>query len=55
MSIQNPPLTDQSVLDFTLLEMVRLLNDLEQQNIKLLKDIRESTNFADLQSKVNQQ
>jgi hypothetical protein len=55
MSIQNPPLTQDSSLDFTLLEMVRLLNDLEQQNIKLFKDIRESTNFADLQSKVNQQ
>jgi|TARA_S200002703_G_scaffold7004_1_gene7448 hypothetical protein len=55
MSVQNPPITEQPALDFTLLEMVRLLNDLEQQNIKLLKDIRESTNFADLQSKVNAQ
>ncbi len=55
MSVQNPPITEQPALDFTLLEMVRLLNDLEQQNIKLLKDIRESTNFADLQSKVNTQ
>tara|TARA_S200002703_G_scaffold18981_1_gene15478 strand:- start:10 stop:177 length:168 start_codon:yes stop_codon:yes gene_type:complete len=55
MSIQNPPITEEPALDFTLLEMVRLLNDLEQQNIKLLKDIRESTDFADLQSKVNQQ
>ena len=55
MSIQNPPLTQDSALDFTLLEMVRLLNDLEQKNIKLIKDIRESTNFADLQLKVNQQ
>ncbi len=55
MSVQNPPITDQPALDFTLLEMVRLLNDLEQQNLKLLKDIRESTNFADLQSKVNAQ
>ena len=55
MAVQNPPISDEPALDFTLLEMVRLLNDLEQQNIKLLKDIRESTNFADLQSKVNAQ
>ena len=55
MSVQNPPITEQPALDFTLLEMVRLLNDLEQQNIKLLKAVKESTNFADLQSKVNAQ
>tara|TARA_R110002050_G_scaffold37981_1_gene94031 strand:+ start:584 stop:748 length:165 start_codon:yes stop_codon:yes gene_type:complete len=54
MSVQNPPLTQNTALDFTLLEMVKLINDLEQSNNKLIKDIRESTNFADLQAKVNQ-
>ena len=55
MAVQNPPISDEPALDFTLLEMVKLLNDLEQQNLKLIKDIKESTNFADLQSKVNAQ
>lgn len=55
MAIQNPPITEQSSLDFTLLEMVKLINELEQQNLKLINDIKESTNFADLQSKVRTQ
>ena len=53
MAIQNPPITEQSALDFTLLEMVKLVNELEQQNIQLIKDIKEATSFADLQAKVN--
>lgn len=53
MAIQNPPITEQPALDFTLLEMVKLVNELEQQNIQLIKDIKEATNFADLQAKVN--
>jgi len=53
MAIQNPPITDQPTLDFTLLEMVKLINALEQQNIQLIKDIKEATDFADLQAKVN--
>jgi len=55
MAIQNPPITEQSSLDFTLLEMVKLINELEQQNLKLINDIKEATNFADLQAKVNKQ
>jgi len=52
MAVQNPPITDQPALDFTLLEVIKLLNDLEQQNLKLIKNIKESTDFADLQNKV---
>lgn len=55
MAVQNPPISDEPALDFTLLEIVKLLNDLEQQNLKLIKDIKESTNFADLQAKVQAQ
>jgi len=54
MALQNPPITDDATLDFTLLEMVRLINELEQKNLKLIKDIRESTNFADLQTRIDQ-
>ena len=54
MAVQNPPITDNPSLDFTLLEMIKLINELEQRNNRLIKDIRESTNFADLQSKVSQ-
>ena len=53
MPVQNPPITKESALDFTLLEMVKLINDLEQKNNILIRNIRESTNFADLQAKVN--
>ena len=55
MSINNPPLTDNSTLNLTLLEMVREINLLEQQRVKLLTDIKNSTNFADLQSRINQE
>ena len=53
MSIQNPPITENSSLDFTLLELIRLINDLENKNLKLINDIKTATNFADLQTKVN--
>jgi hypothetical protein len=53
MSIQNPPITENPSLDFTLLELIRLINDLENKNLKLINDIKTSTNFADLQTKVN--
>ena len=53
MAIQNPPITDNSSLDFTLLELIRLINDLESKNLKLINDIKTATNFADLQTKVN--
>ena len=46
MAIQNPPITEQPALDFTLLEMVKLVNELEQQNIQLIKDIKEATNLS---------
>lgn len=54
MAIQNPPLTEQPSLDFTLLELIKLVNALEEKHNKLIKDIRESTDFAALKVKVNQ-
>jgi len=54
MAIQNPPITDNPSVDFTLLELVKLINTLEEKNNKLIKDIRESANFAELKTKVNQ-
>jgi len=53
MPIQNPPITENSSLDFTLLELIRLINDLESKNIKLINDIKDATDFADLQTKVD--
>ena len=53
MSIQNPPITENPSLDFTLLELIRLINDLENKNLKLINDIKTATNIADLQTKVN--
>lgn len=53
MAIQNPPITDNPSLDFTLLELIKLINDLESKNLELINDIKTATNFADLQTKVN--
>ena len=53
MSIPNPPITEQPVLDFTLLELVREVNILKEQNLRLLQDIRSATNFADLQVRID--
>jgi len=36
-----------------LLELIKLVNDLEQQNIRLLQDIRDATNFADLKIRID--
>jgi len=54
MAITNPPITDDPTLDFTLLELIKLINELEQKNLKLIQDIRDATNFADLQARIDQ-
>ena len=53
MAIQNPPITNESAIDFTLLEMVKLINTLEERNNKLIQDIKDSANFAELKTKVS--
>jgi|TARA_R110000751_G_scaffold37153_4_gene90293 hypothetical protein len=53
MAINNPPITENSTLNLTLLEMVRQINILEQAQLKLLTDIRLATNFADLQVRID--
>ena len=52
--INNPPLTDNSTLNMVLLEIIREVNLIEQRQLKLLADIRASTNFADLQVRIDQ-
>jgi len=52
MAIQNPPITNDSSLNFILLELIRLVNDLESKNLRLINDIKEADDFADLQEKV---
>lgn len=54
MAIQNPPISDNTSVDFILLELITLVNSLEQKNLKLINDIRTATNFADLQTKVDE-
>jgi len=53
MAIQNPPITEDSALNFTLFELISLINQLQSENTALIKDIKAATNFADLQAKVN--
>jgi len=54
MAIQNPPLVEDTDLNFTLLEIITLINSLEQKNLKLINDIRTATSFTDLQTKVDE-
>ncbi len=54
MAIQLAPITENSTLDITLFELVNLINELEEKNLKLINDISTATNFADLQTKVNE-
>jgi len=54
MAIQNPPITENPTLDLTLLELITLINNLEQKNLKLINDIRTATSFTDLQTKVDE-
>jgi len=54
MAINNPPLTDNSTLNVVLLEVVREINLIEQRQLQLLADIRASTSFADLQTRIDQ-
>ena len=54
MAILNAPLTNDSALDYTLLELVREVNILQEQNLKLLQDIRSATNFADLKVRIDE-
>jgi|TARA_R100000541_G_scaffold56685_1_gene66240 hypothetical protein len=54
MAILNAPLTNDSALDYTLFELVREVNILQEQNLKLLQDIRSATNFADLKVRIDE-
>ncbi len=54
MAINNPPLTDNSTLNLILLEVIREVNLIEQRQLKLLSDIRASSNFADLKIRIDQ-
>jgi|TARA_R110000803_G_scaffold59908_1_gene118909 hypothetical protein len=54
MAINNPPLTENSTLNMSLLEMIREINLLEQRQLKLYEDIRKATSFADLQIRIDQ-
>jgi len=54
MSVNNPPLTDNPTLNMTLLEIIQAINLQEQNQLKLLQDIRLSTNFADLKIRIDQ-
>jgi len=50
--INNPPITENSSLNATLLELVRVVNLLEQRQLKLLEDIRLASDFADLKIRI---
>ena len=52
MALPNPPITGEPDLDFILFEIIRQVNLLEQTHLKLIRDIRESSNFAELQTRI---
>tara|TARA_B100000424_G_scaffold270339_1_gene269416 strand:- start:1776 stop:1943 length:168 start_codon:yes stop_codon:yes gene_type:complete len=53
MSISNPPSTGDANLDFTLLELIRALNERQEEHLKLLADIRAASNLADLKERID--
>jgi hypothetical protein len=53
MPIPNPPLTDNKVLNYTLLSIIKEVNRIDQRQVALISDIIGATSFADLQTKVN--
>ena len=54
MAVQNPPSTGNLEVDFILLDLVTFVNSLEQKNLKLINDIREATDLADLQTRIDE-
>jgi hypothetical protein len=54
MPIQSPPITEDNNLNFILIEIINQINRIEQDNLKVLADIKAASNFADLQTKVEE-
>lgn len=53
MAIQNPPLTNDSSLNYALLEIIRQVNNEEQRLLQLIDQIKTSADFAELQARVS--
>lgn len=53
MAIQNPPLTDNSALNYVLLEIIRQVNNDEQRLLQLIDQIKTSADFVELQERVS--
>jgi len=54
MAINNPPITDNATLNLTLFQLVQEVNTLREQNLKLLQDIRDASDLADLKVRIDQ-
>jgi len=53
MAINNPPITKDTTLNMTLLELIEQLNLLEQKHLRLLEDIRKASSLSDLQTRID--
>ena len=53
MAINNPPITNDSTLNNTLLQLIEQLNLLEQKHLRLLEDIRKASSLSDLQTRID--
>jgi len=54
MAINNPPITENATLNLTLFQLVQEVELLKQQNLKLLQDIRDAADLADLKVRIDQ-
>lgn len=54
MANNQPPVTDNRTLNSWLIESTKNVRLLEQELLQLKQDIREATDFADLQKKVKE-
>tara|TARA_X000001388_G_scaffold68930_1_gene57074 strand:- start:1306 stop:1473 length:168 start_codon:yes stop_codon:yes gene_type:complete len=53
MAINNPPITENATLNLTLFKLVEEVNLLREQNLKLLQDIRDAVDLADLKVRID--
>jgi len=53
MPINNPPITENATLNLTLFQILQELNLVQQQNLRLLQDIRDATSLADLKVRID--
>ena len=54
MAINNPPITENATLNLTLFQILQELNLVKEQQLKLLQDIRDANDLANLKIRIDE-